>query len=312
MASSDEVRGALETRRAPNGGGDVVTANRSLAVTVRRVIDRQADELRLVLPPSMDADRFARLTISAVKATPKLMLAFGSKQGEQSVLLAAMEAATVGLEPNTPLQHAWLVPRKDHGVWEARFWIGYRGLLTLIHRGGAVREVVAGVVHENDEFGWGRELDRDTLTHRPGGDNRGKATHVYAIARLINGGAQFEVLTRAEVEKRREQSDGWKDAKSRPYSPWTKWPDAMWKKSAVRALVPWLDLSHEAAGNVGHALAADGRRLQLDDDLVLGPADDEDLDAGADADDAGDVDESTGPAPATTAGPEPDPNPAES
>lgn len=275
MASTEQTRTALATRQraqSPATNGE----NKAIASTVRKVIDRQAAELALVLPAGMDADRFARLVVSAVKSTPKLMLAFGSKQGEQSILLAAMEAAAIGLEPNTPTQQAWIVPRKDHGVWEGRLWIGYRGLLTLVRRSNTVKELVAGVVRASDTFAWSRELDRDTLTHRPADSNRGPATHVYAIARLLNGGVQFSVLTREDVEKRREQSDGWRDSKNRQYSPWQRWPDAMWMKSAVRSLVPWLDLSMDASRDVGRAISVDERRLTLDDDLVIVPEDDPD------------------------------------
>jgi recombination protein RecT len=289
MADTTKTRTALARRQASapaTTNGDT----KAIGATVRKVIDRQAAELALVLPSTMDPDRFARLVVSAVKSTPKLMLAFGSKQGEQSILLAAMEAATIGLEPNTPTQQAWIVPRKDHGVWEGRLWIGYRGLLTLVRRSGTVKELVAGVVRAADEFAWSRELDRDTLTHRPAETNRGPATHVYAIARLLNGGVQFSVLTREEVEARRDLSDGWRDQKSRPYSPWTRWPDAMWMKSGVRSLVPWLDLSPDAARDVGQAMSVDERRLMLDDDLTI-VADDDGLDDETRALDAGDDDD---------------------
>ena len=264
MASTDEARTALETRNrssAPVANGET----RAIASTVKKVIDRQAGELARVLPPSMDADRFARLVLTAVRSTPQLILAFGTPQGEQSVLFAAMASASIGLEPNTPTQQAWLVPRKDHGTWECRLWIGYRGLLTLVRRSDTVKELVAGVVRENDDFAWSRELDRDTLSHRPADGDRGKATHVYSIARLLNGGVQFSVLTRSEVEARRASSDSWTNQKSRPFSPWVKWPDSMWMKSAVRSLVPWLDLSTGASHDVGRAMSFDERRLTLDD-----------------------------------------------
>ena len=119
MASTDEVRNQLATRRhggemrVPEEGDDL-----------RRVIDRQAAELELVLPAGLAPDRFARLILTAVKSQPKLLLAFGTSQGRQSVLFAAMEAATVGLEPNTPLQHAWLVPRRGRRAEGDQIWEG--------------------------------------------------------------------------------------------------------------------------------------------------------------------------------------------
>jgi recombination protein RecT len=301
MADTKEAKGALEARRSGRTSTDVEA--RAIGATVRQVIERQATELALVLPPSMDADRFARIIVSAVKSTPKLMLAFGTTQGQQSILLAGMESATIGLEPNTPAQHAWIVPRRDHGVWEGRLWLGYRGLLSLVRRSGTVKELVAAVVRENDTFAWSRQLDRDTLEHRPADAKRGKATHVYAIARLTNGGTQFIVLTREDIEARRELSDGWRDDKSRPYSPWTRFPDAMWAKSAVRSLVPWLELAPEAEHRVNRALEVDERRLVLDEDafIIPDPEDDPDGDGEADpeldpADDAAAGDEPAEPA----------------
>lgn len=288
MADTREAKGALQARQSNAVATDVEA--RAIGATVRQVVERQSAELALVLPPSMDADRFARLIVSAVKSTPKLMLAFGTSQGQQSILLAGMESATIGLEPNTPAQHAWIVPRRDHGVWEGRLWLGYRGLLSLVRRSGTVRELVAAVVRENDEFGWSRMLDRDHLEHRPADAKRGNATHVYAIARLLNGGTQFIVLTREDIEARRECSDGWRDAKSRPYSPWTRFPDSMWAKSAVRSLVPWLELAPEAEHRVNRALEVDERRLVLDDDayIVPDPEDDPEGDGEAEVDpDAG-------------------------
>jgi recombination protein RecT len=206
--------------------------------------------------------------LQAVKQTPDLMRCFSTQQGGSSVLLAAMQAATIGLEPNTPTQEAWLLPRRRKSVWEAQLSIGYRGLLKLARRGGNIKTVYAEVVREKDHFEWSRGLESDVLEHRPydgppdgPGHAGGEMTHAYAVARFITGGYNFIVLNRHQVEARREMSDSFK-ARDNSYSPWVRWPEAMWRKSAIRALAPYLDLSPQAEA----ALSVDEKPLHFDDE----------------------------------------------
>ena len=239
---------------------------KSLAVQVRETIDAQGQAFAQVLPDTVDPDRFARLVLTAVKATPQLMDCFQTRDGQTSVLLAAMKAAAIGLEPNTELQHAWILPRRrkegNQYITEAQLSIGYRGYLELARRSGDIKDVYAEVVREGDDFQVSYGLHRD-LHHKPApADQRGELTHAYAVAHFMTGGFAFVVLDREEVEARRDRSDSYRSDKARPYSPWTTSETAMWRKSAIRALVPYLPLSAEVQRDV----AADGRRLRLDDE----------------------------------------------
>lgn len=233
----------------------------TIATVVRQAIDNQSDAFRSVLPKHVDPDRFARLTLTAIKSTPELMQCFRTDQGRTSVLIAAMQAATIGLDPNTPTQDCWLLPRKNKGTWEAQLMIGYRGLLKLARRSGTIETIYAEVVRDDDHFEWSRGLEADKLDHRPG-SGAGELTHAYAVARYKGGGYSFIVLNKAQIETRRAMSDSWKSDRSRPYSPWTKWTEAMWRKSAIRALVPYLDLSPD----VDNAVHMDEQPLQLNDE----------------------------------------------
>ena len=259
MPDTTKVRDQL-AERAANGG----TGGQELAPTggpaqvtpaqlIRRTIERQSSAFKAVLPSIVDPERFSRLVLTAVKASPDLMKAFATEQGQTSVLLAAMQAAAIGLEPNTPTQDCWLLPRRNRDVLEAQLSIGYRGYLKLARRSGTIETIYAEVVHEADHFEWSRGLEKDHLEHRTADDEHaGELTHAYAVARYRGGGYSFIVLNRREIEARRALSDSWKNERSRPYSPWTKWPEAMWRKSAVRALVPFLDLSADVAAAVQH------------------------------------------------------------
>jgi len=77
------------------------------------------------------------------------------------------------------------------------------------------------------------------------------------------------VLDRLDVERRRSKSDSWKSEKSRPYSPWTTAPEAMWRKSAVRELAKWMPKS----ATMAKAMANEERTLSFDDDGTIIPID---------------------------------------
>jgi recombination protein RecT len=254
---------AVDTAQAP--------ANVPVATVIRKAIEQQSTAFAAVLPKGVDRDRFSRLVLTACKATPQLIECFSTKQGEMSVLLAAMQAAAIGLEPNTPTQDCWLTPRKNKGTMEAQLSIGYRGYLRLARRSGTVRTIYAEVVRQGDEFHWERGLEQDVLRHVPG-DGTGELTHCYAVARYTNGGYSFIVLDRAQVEARRARSDSWRSAQA--FSPWTTSPEAMWRKSAIRALVPFLSPEFAAA------VAVDERPLALDDEAGIIAVDVPELGAG--------------------------------
>lgn len=242
----------------------------TLGEFVKTTITRQARDLSAVLPGHLDTERYSALVLTAVKANEKLMHAFRTEQGQLSVLLSVMQAAALGLEPNTPLQECWLLPRrvKDGNDYrdECELSIGYKGYAKLARQSGNVRELVAGVVREGDDFSWSRGLERDEFHHRPLGDD-GELTHAYCIARLTNGGTAFTVMTRTQVEKRRDVSESWKNDRARPYSPWTKWTEEQWRKTAIRNLLLHgeIDLSPElieAAASDEAPLAVTGGVVQ--------------------------------------------------
>lgn len=263
------VRDAVATREGNGAPATVSTAD-----VVKQMISRQSAALGAVLPDHLDADRYARLTITAVKANPKLMAAFTTHQGQMSVLLAAMQAAALGLEPNTPTQECWIQPRRvknDSQQWvdEAELSIGYKGYAKLARRSGQVKELFAGVVREGDEFDFARGLGSDTFHHKQlnDSDDESTFTHAYAVARLTNGGVAWVVLNRGQIEKRRAMSESWRNERARPYSPWTKWPEEQWSKTAIRHLLTHgqVELSPELA----RAASTDEQPLQMDDDGMI-------------------------------------------
>ncbi|CAI1208308.1 P33 [Serratia entomophila] len=200
-------------------------------------------QMALALPRHMTADRLARIATTEIRKVPKL----GSCD-QASFLGAIMQCAQLGLEPGGALGHAYLLPfdkrQKVNGRWEtvsteAQLIIGYRGMIDLARRSGQILSISARTVHVNDKFSYAYGL-QETLEHVPSetGD-RGELTHVYSVARLRDGGVQFEVMSRADVEKVRATS------KAGGNGPWVDHFDEMAKKTVIRRLFKYLPVSIE-------------------------------------------------------------------
>ena len=114
------------------------------------------------------------------------------------------------------------------------------GLIKILTDAGAVKSVFADVVHEKDEFLYSQGSN-PILEHKPDlQKDRGQPFGAYAIAYFRDGGFQFEVMAKPEIEKIRATSESWKNEKTRQYSPWEKWEKSMWKKTVMKQLFKFL------------------------------------------------------------------------
>ena len=80
-------------------------ANNDGRQTMRDYIKSMEGEIAKALPSVMTPERFTRITLSALSANHKLQ-----ECTPQSFLGAMMTAAQLGVEPNTPLGQAYLIP----------------------------------------------------------------------------------------------------------------------------------------------------------------------------------------------------------
>ena len=87
--------------------------------TMQQYIERMKGEIAKALPSVLTPERFTRIVLSALSTNPKL-----AETTPQSFLGAMMTAAQLGMEPNTPLGQAYLIPFKNHGVLETQFQLG--------------------------------------------------------------------------------------------------------------------------------------------------------------------------------------------
>ena len=158
-----------------------------------------------------------------------------------SFLGAIVQCAQLGLEPGSALGHVYLIPFKNRrrNCTEVQIIIGYKGLVELARRSGMVISITPRAVHEGDEFSYRYGLNEE-CEHRPTADTPGELSHVYVVVKFKDGGHDFEVMTRAEVENVR---NGLKF----PNPVWESHFEEMAKKTVIRRIAKRLPLSPEFA-----------------------------------------------------------------
>ncbi len=125
-----------------------------------------------------------------------------------------------------------------------------KGLLDLAYRSGEVSVVDAQAVHENDEFSYEYGLD-PKLKFKPSLKDRGPVIAYYAMFKTKDGGYNFAVMSREDVENHAKQ---YSKAAATGYSPWTSNFDAMAKKTVLKQVLKYAPLKSDFVKEV----AADG------------------------------------------------------
>lgn len=204
--------------------------------TMQSYIKSMEGEIKKALPSVITPERFTRMVLSALSTNPKLAACT-----PKSFLGAMMSAAQLGLEPNTPLGQAYLIPFKNHGVDEVQFQIGYKGLIDLAYRSGEVEVVQSQVVYENDEFECQYGLE-PKLTHKPADKDRGEPIKVYAVFKTKSGGYGFEVMSMDDVRKHAEK---YSQAYKSSFSPWRTSFEEMAKKTVLKRALKYAPMKSD-------------------------------------------------------------------
>lgn len=236
-----------------------------------RILDKFAPQIKKALPRHLSADRMTRIAMTAVSSNPKLALS--GIESPATFFGAIIQASQLGLEVNTPSGHAYLVPfrNKRKNVTECQLIVGYKGMIDLAYRSPLVEKVVARAVFEGDEFDYWYGLNED-LVHRiskePGRRTR-KITHAYAFAQIRGKGCPFEVLDREALDYRRSKSMDDRRAKENGRtSIWESEPEAMSRKSAIRALSPFIPQAPELMQVVAMEEAQERGELEIDPNIT--------------------------------------------
>lgn len=198
------------------------------------LLKRMHTQIEKALPSVITPERFTRIALTAYSRNEKLQ-----ECTAESFLGSMMQAAQLGVEPNTPLGQAYLIPYRNKEVMEVQFQLGYRGMIDLAYRSGEVQNIQAHEVYENDTFEYELGLE-PKLRHIPALKDRGNVILYYAVFKLTNGGVGFEVMSKEDVE-------AFAKKKSKTYGtgPWQSDFDAMAKKTLVKRLLKFAPLKSD-------------------------------------------------------------------
>ena len=190
-------------------------------------------EIRKALPAVITPERFTRMALSAINNNPKL-----AECSQMSFLAAVMNAAQLGLEPNTPLGQAYLIPFQNKGILECQFQLGYKGLINLAYRNEQLQTIQAQCVYANDEFEYELGLN-SKLFHKPALGERGEMVAVYALFKLQNGGYGFEVMSKQDVDSYAQK---YSKAINSSFSPWKSAYTEMAMKTVIKRVLRYAPL----------------------------------------------------------------------
>lgn len=214
--------------------------------TLQDYVQRMSTQIKLALPANLTPERFQRIVLTAISSNPKLQ-----ECTPTSFLGAMMTSAQLGIEPNTPLQQGYLIPRKakkgDQYVNECTFQLGYKGMIDLAYRSGNIANIGAYTVYAKDEFHVQFGLNPD-ITHVPCMTDRGDPIAFYAYYKTKDGGFGFDVMSVDDVRKHAKQFSesvkrGWS-------SPWDTNFEEMAKKTVLKKVLKYAPLSTEVAGKL--------------------------------------------------------------
>jgi recombination protein RecT len=171
-----------------------------------------------------EAKRFEVAIVDYVRRKPKLL-----ECDRLSLMSAFAQVAFFKFMPSGVSGEAYIIP---YGK-EAKFQLGYQGLVTLLYRTNKIKSITSNIIYENDVFEYEEGLEAK-LVHKPAmfGKPKGDPIGAYTVVHLTGGQKTFKVMDRDGIMGIKALSKA-KDSKE---SPWNSNQDPqlwMWKKTCL-------------------------------------------------------------------------------
>ncbi len=205
-----------------------------------------------------NADAFVGSLLSLVKNNELLL-----KAAPNTVIAAAMQAATLKLPINQNLGLAYIVPYWNSRAKEnqAQFQMGWKGLVQLAERTGQYKTINASVVYE------GQIEDIDFIT---GNIIRGKkisdtVVGYVAYIEFLNGFSKTFYMSKEEVEA---HASKYSQSYRKGYGVWKDNFDAMALKTVIKLLISKYGIMsiEMESSSLARALAADQAIMESEDE----------------------------------------------
>ena len=225
--------------------------------TLKQWVAKMSGQIKNALPANITPERMMRIALTALSKDSKL-----SECTPESFMGALLTSAQLGLECNTPLGQAYLIPfwNSKKSCLETQFQLGYQGLIDLCYRTGQYKKIVARVVYEGDDFDYSYGLD-EQLIHRPK-ERSEKPIYVYALYELKNGASAFEVMSWKAIEAHAKK---YSQSVQKGYmSPWSTDPESMAKKTVLKKVLKYAPKAVESAELIAEAVNGDSAIIKTD------------------------------------------------
>jgi recombination protein RecT len=234
------------TKGQTNGNGKPMNDEERARRTLQTQITGMAKEFERALPGKIGVERMMRIVMTAILNTPMLAMC------EPTTFFGALlQALQLGLEVNTPLGQAYLIPRKKNDkngkflYWECNFQLGYQGLLELCYRSKQYEVISARIVYDGDDFthDYGSQ---QYLRHTPRHESE-KPIFAYGYYKLKDGGEDFVVW---KYENALKHGEEFSDAFNSKWAPWQKHAEtqeAMVRKTMLKQVLKFAPKSVELA-----------------------------------------------------------------
>lgn len=174
----------------------------NVLTTVSNLLEKYKSQIAMALPKHMTPERMIRVAITCISQAPLLQ-----KCDPFSLCGAVVQASILGLEPNSVLGEAYLVPYWNNKLnkYEAQLQVGYRGHCKLARNSGEIAMIDAQAVHANDEFEF-QKGDCPMLRHKWAKTGlRGDVIGDWAAYRTRHGEFNFEYWTIEDIHRHRDR-----------------------------------------------------------------------------------------------------------
>lgn len=257
----------------------------------KTIIEEKRADIAKACGKQLDPDKLIRvsLTCLAEPTAGETLI----RSTPESIAKAVLNFGQLAIYPDPTLAYGYFV---DY-AGEAKASIGYKGLIHLAVRTGAATSIDSQCVYqfadrERDGIITKEELKGDrfdvtlgtspSIIHVPQfpdkreDDDKAPITWVYAIAHLKAGPPKIEVMSRAQVDNIRKAS------KLKTGGPWRFYFSQMARKTCIRRLANYLDLSQEIMEIIADDVASEygGSDPAIDDYVQTGVDDSEFVDEG--------------------------------
>lgn len=217
-----------------------MTQNNSLPA----IIEKMAPEFSKALGSMVPSERFTRIAVTAVKANPSL-----AELDRTSLMSSIMQAAQDGLVIDG--KEAAIVPFKG----KATYIPMVAGLVKKMRQHPEFSNLSHGIIYQGELDSGAFEYvkgDDEYLNHKPMlfGD-RGEPIGAYAIVTTRDGQKFRAVMTKSDIEKRRNAG------RAGGNSPWSSWSEEMWIKTAIKAVYKIAPNSGDVSGILDQVMGRD-------------------------------------------------------